>query len=107
MVDPLWTNPSDWAWKHGAKSYTLAGLQADPGLCNLVWLALDMSESPKEYDMSKNIIAVHLIVSASDELKMLAATKTLKEFSELDFRKLSISDPGRYLIEVAKKKIRK
>jgi hypothetical protein len=88
----LWMpDPASWAWRRpDGMVQGLAHIYADnPGLANLLWLALDMPAPPRQYNVTDNLLAVLVLAQASRSklngvpLLDVAALRTLAEFSRL------------------------
>lgn len=87
----LWmVNPGQWIWATAAGQAQGPGMVADedPGLANLIWLALDMEEPPRRYDLRYHNL-VHILLMTSNQLTLAglplrdqAASLTLTQFHE-------------------------
>lgn len=88
---PFWMpEPASWVWDcDGRPQGPGLLITCEPGLANLLWLALDLGRPPQVYDLSKNSVMTMLLLAggaarlAGEPLFDRAALHTLAEFHDL------------------------
>lgn len=87
--NPCWMpDPASWVWKRpdGQKQGFGLGWHLEPGMANLLWLALDKQEPPARYDAATNLLYSQVMMGAySGQLRgtvlvSAASVLTLQEF---------------------------
>lgn len=92
LGNPGWMpHPKDWLWTRPDGQEQGFGRMYDdmPGLCNLLWLTMELGRPPREYDAVKNPVYM-LVLMKSGTAKLAgmplldaAAMHTLREFHHL------------------------
>lgn len=90
LANPYWMkDPASWVWKRRdgvAQGFGAAGIE--PGLANLLWLAMDLGTPPEVYEGSHNALYSAVLIyhplAALDSAPLTdrAAVDTLQQFHD-------------------------
>jgi hypothetical protein len=88
---PHWMHrPGTWTWTRpdGMSQGFSSMIYTQPGLCNLLWLAMDLDRPPEAYNALANPLYMLLVVNRDAKLRGepltdMAALLTLRQFHDL------------------------